>query len=158
MGTNCDENAAASQLSKEPADMTESNGEPWRSRIALRLKPPEVIYLRLPRYNAFVKGSWKHARNKLPLRPVLLSAQLQVKRKPILRYQLKEPTSSRIVTRKQYRKHTWMRPIVLSIFIHKLPVFTLSSPLHGPNSFQNPSSRGSIKKPREQYLGSLKSP
>ena len=30
--------------------------------------------------------------------------------------------------------------------------------MHRPNSFQNPSSRGSIKKPREQYLGSLKSP
>jgi hypothetical protein len=74
MGTNCDENASAPQLSKEPADMTERNGEPWRSRIALRLKPPEELYLRLPRYNAFVKGSWKHVRNKLPLRPVLLSA------------------------------------------------------------------------------------
>jgi hypothetical protein len=74
MGTNCDENATAPQLSKEPADMTESNGKPWRSRIALRLKSPEVFYLRLPRYNAFVKGSWKHALNKLPLRPVLLSA------------------------------------------------------------------------------------
>jgi hypothetical protein len=50
MGTNYDENTAAPQLSKEPGGMTESNGEPWRSRIALRLKPAEVLYLRLPRY------------------------------------------------------------------------------------------------------------
>ncbi len=154
MGTNCDENAAAPQVSKEPAVMTESNGKPWRSRIVLRLKSPEVLYLRLPRYNAFVKGSRKHVRNKLPLRSVLLSPQLQVKRKPILHYQLKETTSPRIVTSKQYRKHTWMRPIVLSIFIHKLPISTISSPFHCPNSLQNTSSRGSIKKPREQYLGS----
>jgi hypothetical protein len=142
MGTNCDENAAAPQLSKEPADMTESNGEPWRSRITLRLNPPEVLYLRLPRYNAFVKGSWKHARNKLPLRPVLLSAQIQVKRKPILRYQLKERTSPRIVTSKQYRKHTWMRSIVLSIFIHKLPISTLSSPLHRQIPSRTPLHEG----------------
>jgi hypothetical protein len=50
---------------------------------------------------------------------------------------LKDPTSPRIVTSKQYSKHAWMWPIVLSIFIHKQPIFTLSSPFHCPNSFQN---------------------
>ncbi len=71
---------------------------------------------------------------------------------------LKEPTSPRIVTSKKYSKHTWIRPIVLSMFIHKVPIFTSSSPFHCPNSPQNTSSRGSIKKPWKQYLGSLKNP
>ena len=67
------------------------------------------------------------------------------------------PTSPRIVTSKQHSKHTWMRPIVLSIhsFIttHLLPY---CPPSMVESSQKRPFTRRSLKRPREQYLGSLK--
>ncbi len=55
---------------------------------------------------------------------------------------LKEPTSPRIVTGKQHRKHTWIRPIVLSIhsFIN-IPI-TLLSLVHRPNLPRTPLHEG----------------
>ena len=58
---------------------TTLNGEPWRSRIALHLKPPDVLYLRLPRYNAFVKGSWKHTLTRWLFAPVLSGPAMPIK-------------------------------------------------------------------------------
>ncbi len=79
------------------------------------------------------------------------------RRKSTLHYQLKLPTSPRIVTIKQHNKHTWMWPIVLSIFIHKQPIRHLIVPVWWSeflleHLFTSPP----IKNPREQYLGSLK--
>jgi hypothetical protein len=71
---------------------------------------------------------------------------------------LKEPTSPRIVTSKQHSKHTWMRPIVLSI--HSF----INIPIHltVPRAWSRILLEGLFtrvsKKPREQYLGSLKEP
>ena len=48
---------------------------------------------------------------------------------------MKDPTSPRIVTRKLHSKHTWMRPIVLSIFIHKQPILHLIVPYPSSESF-----------------------
>jgi hypothetical protein len=71
---------------------------------------------------------------------------------------VKEPTSPRIVTSEQHSKHTWMRPIVLSThsFIN-IPI-TLLSPVHRLNPSRRPPHEQPHKKPREQYLGSLKEP
>ena len=70
---------------------------------------------------------------------------------------IERPTSPRIVTNKWHHKYTWMRPIVLSIFIQKQPI-----PLpHCPHMtvwilLEHLFTRGIQKRAREQYLGSLK--
>jgi hypothetical protein len=60
--------------------------------------------------------------------------------------EVKEPTSPRIVTSKQHSKHTWMRPIVLSIhsFIN-IPI-TLLSPHSMVESFSKLYLLGALKK------------
>jgi hypothetical protein len=57
-------------------------------------------------------------------------------------------------------KHTWMRPIVLSIhsFEHKHPTLHLVVHLASSKSFRKLSSTIAPTKPREQYLGSFKEP
>ena len=87
---------------------------------------------------------------------VLLAGRSQWRKRPCI--PIERPTSPRIVTSKQHSKHTWMRPIVLSIhsFIN-IPI-TLLSPHCMVWILLEPFSRGPIKKPREQYLGSLKEP
>jgi hypothetical protein len=56
------------------------------------------------------------------------------------------PTSPRIVTSKQHRKHVWMWTIVLLIFIHEQPILHLIVPTWWSESFKNASSRGPITK------------
>ncbi len=51
---------------------------------------------------------------------------------------VKEPTSPRIVTNKQHSKHTWMRPIVLSIYSFINISITSLSPVHGLNPSRSP--------------------
>jgi hypothetical protein len=54
MGTSCDENADAPEDAKTQQQIDRNNGKPWRSRISLRLKSPEVLSSRFHHYNAFV--------------------------------------------------------------------------------------------------------
>ena len=68
--------------------------------------------------------------------------------------QLKEPTSPRIVTNKQHSKHTWMRPIVLSIHSFIKHPNHLTVPRAWSKSFWKLSLSRELSK--EQYLGSLK--
>jgi hypothetical protein len=62
MGTSCDEDAAAPEPVKTQQQIDRNNGKPWRSRITLRLKPPDVLSSRFHHYNAFVSyGAKMHA-------------------------------------------------------------------------------------------------
>jgi hypothetical protein len=54
MGTSCDENAAAPEDVRTQQQIDRNNGKPWMSRIALRLKPPDVLSSRFHHYNSFV--------------------------------------------------------------------------------------------------------
>jgi hypothetical protein len=102
-------------------------------------------------YNAFVDTIWKDARINCE-RSTCWSQRTH------LRYQLEEPTSSRIVTKKQHSKYTGMWAIVLSIHSLNIPNHLTVPSVHCPESFSKTSSRDPHKKPREQYLGSLKEP
>jgi hypothetical protein len=54
MGTSFDENAAAPEPVKTQQQIDRNNGKPWKSRIALRLKPSDVLSSRFHHCNAFV--------------------------------------------------------------------------------------------------------
>ena len=104
-------NAAAPIAAKTQQQIDRNNGKPWRSRIALRLKPPDVLSSRLQTLQRVCR--YELERRTHQIRTFYSLVAPSEEKQPS--YQLKGPTSPRIVTSKQHSKHTWMRPIVLSI-------------------------------------------
>ena len=144
--------AAAPVAAKTQQQIDRNNSKRWDWETALRLLNAQTHYPPgCDHYNAFVDTIWKDAR-------INCERSTCWSQKTHLAYQLEEPTSSRIVTSKQHSKHTGMRPIVLSIHSLNIPNHLTVPSVHCPESFQKASSREPHKKPREQYLGSLKDP
>ncbi len=96
-----------------------NNSEPWRSGIALRLKPPDA----LP--SGWDNCSANTATNGLGTRNKELSYFLCTKagEEDHLRSQLKRPTSPRIITGKQSTQQTYVDVAYCTVntFIHKHP-------------------------------------
>ena len=117
MGTNCDEKCSCSNCCENTTAIDRNNGKPWRSRIALRLKPPDVLSSRFHHYNAFVaQGAKMHASDQNELCSAIMPPCEKFSRSfaPI-------ETTIWISGSSQgaaLASHTWMRPIAVdSLFI-----------------------------------------
>ena len=121
--------AAAPVAAKTQQQIDRNNSKRWDWETALRLLNAQTHYPPgCDHYNAFVDTIWKDAR-------INCERSTCWSQKTHLRYQLEEPTSSRIVTSKQHSKHTGMRPIVLSIHSLNIPNHLTFPSMHCPESF-----------------------
>jgi hypothetical protein len=60
----CEKDSVRRRKEKNDEKKQQTNGKPWRSRITLRLKPPDVLPPRLQTLQTFVDLSWLTERQR----------------------------------------------------------------------------------------------
>ena len=111
--------AAAPVAAKTQQQIDRNNGKPWRSRITLRLKPPDALPSRLRSLQTFVDTSWLGTTTIRTLYPARATfAILHRTFAPIVRVPTGPPDRRRQAAR---AGHAWRWP--MQLFLSLLIVF-----------------------------------